>query len=710
MLSLFASLLSVATAYHAVYHASDRADAPSAASPPPAAPRRAQVTTGGGWASQHHDLQNSGATTEVGPGAAAGDCRVSFFDIKADTAVRFYSSGFTSAATVSATAKNTHFFGGTDNVVRVVIKTGAYVNESACALAPLVPGTQNATPWGLIATGVGWTALDGTPRVALPSADGAVYALAWENCISDTTKCNTTDLKVQTGNDEVSVGAARGVRGGAAAGACVAWFFVSPKGFPFLAPATHVPLGCFGCPSGGVVLVADTHPTLFTMGTVYALQQETGAHVWNVPLINNGSWYGAEGIAPAYDPLIGVLFFPAGPGVLAVRAKDGVVVGRWQGAGDRVVASPSLLGGSEPAMFLHSDLGTLWRLDYTCVSRDTYSIATNVSFTARWKCDHTLARYWGTDKTAACVAAPTAAAEEAVAAPLLGAGGGATANARRGDFGGAGGWPQPSTAAAVAALAAATRARFAAAFPQRAGASLVEARHSAALSAGTVEATPDLLAALEASLMYAALPAEHVAALESGGDWAGSEDPFVASYKRLDGRGRPLSAALGAAPAPTYTSTYPRSTPTQLNGGGELAVAQFAPLGASAAGLFVVSAKDGKAVWAYANQTIFTTIVNFGRSRSSPTVDGDGNLYGAWSAPRHAMSPPPHAVSPSLSPPSPKICSGLRRGLVQQRYPPVRAGLFPAGCGLCFQVGGANGAGAGERAGLREPRGARRPA
>ena len=67
---------------------------------------------------------------------------------------------------------------------------------------------------------------------------------------------NTTDLKVQTGNDEVSVGAARGVRGGAAAGACVAWFFVSPKGFPFLAPATHVPLGCFGCPSGGVVLVA----------------------------------------------------------------------------------------------------------------------------------------------------------------------------------------------------------------------------------------------------------------------------------------------------------------------------------------------------------------------------------------------------------------------------------------------------------------------
>ena len=566
---------------------------PRPAPPPSRRAQSASYTTGGNWPSQHQNSLNTGSTLEVGPGANAGDCRVSFFDISANTSTRFYSSGFTSAERASYNATNAHFFGGTDNVLRVVTKSGKYVNESACPLAPLIPGSQAASNYGLVAGGGAWTALDGTQRLAQPSGDGAVYALAWKNCVANATACATSSFQVQTGDYGVALGS--GLRSGGrrlagegagASSGCVAWSFLSPANRPFLSPPQFV--SALTDP-GGLIIVADSDAILYSSGTVYALSAETGALKWSRALISDGTWYASLGVVPAFDAVRDILYFACGPGVIALRYSDGSIAGQWNGTGDTVVASPSLVtsGSGQGSLYLHTTLGTLWRVDPAITISDGL---VQVTFAPVFKCDHTLKRFWKTDPTAACVSNPTllaAVAEERVEVTLQGAGAGQAASAvmRRGDFGGAGGWPQTSSLAAIAALAAATRTRYAAAFPQLVGMSPVKPSHVASLP-NDIASLPLIIAQLEVSLMLAALPKEDLVALRSGADWAGSLDPSVASYKRLGEKG---VVALGD----DYESLYPLSTPAQINGGGELALSQYVPLGLDTAGLFVISAKDG---------------------------------------------------------------------------------------------------------------------
>ena len=616
--------------------------AAAAAAPPAAAAARLRASgaapvSGGSWPTEHHDTENSGATAEVGP-ISGGECVVPFFGLAADTPVRFYSTGVT-AGTPGA---NAHFFGGSDNALRVVVKnatlivpgtsvsTAVYV--STCPLAPLRAGNAAAEAWGVVASGATWTAADGaTDRLALASADGTVYGLNWQACVANTSVCNTTLTIVEPAN----LGSGSGSGSAAAAGACVAWTFKSPAdaqtGFPFLTPprtyyATNL--------SATLVLATDTAKGgLNTGATTYALNGETGALIWqHKHAAVNGTWYGSFGAVAAYDRVDNIVFLAYGPGLVALDGSTGVQLGAWAGAGDIVVASPTITvpdnGAGAWSVFLHTSLGSLWSLSIT------QSAATGaVTFSPEWRCDYALATYWATGRGncatfssgSASSALVAAAAAEVVEAPALQDSGAApaAAPAPRLDFGAEGGFPQPTTRGQRDALWADIRARYAAAFP--AGpASPLRAEHTAGLPAGVDTA------ALEASLMLAALPSGEAAAVRSGGGSAGHGGLLAAS----------APAALAGA---EYAASFPYAAPTLLGRGGQVALAQFTALGSAAAGLFVVSAATGAPAWAYANYTLtgaFNTklLVGFGRSRATPTVDGAGNLFGAC-AQRSAASP-----------------------------------------------------------------------
>jgi len=407
--------------------------------------------------------------------------------------------------------------------------------------------------------------------------------------------------------------------------ACLLWNFSSPRGFPFLSAPRVVPFVHPRSPSG-LLLAAETAPeAMNTGGVLYALNPVNGSVVWNASALDSSRRsYGLVGQTPAWDSsTAGALFLAFGQGVVALSPLTGAVVGRWEGAGDNVAAAPVLVlgnAGAAEAVYLHTALGTLWRLDIG-------TVGANVSFYPTWKCDYTLARFYSPAK-ANCTTFPlaederaaalAAAADEPLAVPP--AAGGAPAPARRSDFGSTGGWPQTTSRAAAAALAAAVRARWAAAFPG-APSPLDAARH---VPAG---AGPGAAADAETALMAARLPAAHAAALARGDDWAG--DAGAAGYARLSGVGAPAApAALGA-----YTTTFPYASPALASNGGQLVLPQFATADGSPRGLYVVSAVTGAPVWAFFNVSLglfvnkTPVVTPFGGSRSSPTVDGNGNLF-----------------------------------------------------------------------------------
>jgi hypothetical protein len=648
------------------------AAAPAAAPLPRAAAAARAAVSGGGWPTEHQNTANSGATQFLGPISSGGQCVVPFFGLDGNTPLRFYSTGVT-AATEGA---NAHFFGGSDNALRVVVKNATVVvpgttvstalTVSTCPLAPLRSGgggAPAAEAFGLVASGTTWTALDmATDRLAIASADGTVYALNWQACLANASVCNTTSSIVSPNS---LGGQARAGAGAGAGSSCVAWTFSSPAdnttGFPFLSPTRYYYAANI---STDIVLATDTAKGgLNTGATTYALQGETGALLWSHRHIVGSTWYGSFGAVPAFDAVDNILFLAYGPGLVALDGSTGTLLGSWAGAGESIAASPTLIvpdnGGALWSVFLHTSLGALWKLK---ISQNFRSGA--VAFTPLWRCDYALSTYWSTGKgsctsfsaeeeeggqaaaapAAALAAALAAAAQEVVAVPMApsarGAAPGAPASAAaaaartyqaaRGDFAVEGGFPQLTSPAQRQALWASIRARYAAAFPAGPASPLLP-HHVRGLPPGVDTR------ALEASLMLSALPPAHAAAVRRGEDWAHHPDPAVAAYALTTGSSSAAAAAAAAelGAGVDYTSTFPYATPTLVSQGGQVALAQYVALGDSPTGLFVVGSLTGAVAWAYANTTlagVFGTKlqVNFGRSRASPTVDGSGNLFGAW--------------------------------------------------------------------------------
>jgi hypothetical protein len=648
-----------------------------------------QAPSSGGWPTEHQNVLNSGSTEFVGPGSSAGDCVVPFFNFPPTTPVRFYSSGVTSATP----GVNAHFFGGSDNIARVVVNYGTVtspstvttsVNVTACNLTSLnvaSPATIAASPFGLVAGATTWTAGDGvTDRVAFASSDGVVYALNWQSCVAQNqTLCSSSSYVITPasfGSSSTTSSSSSASSGspGVDAPPCVAWTFKSPMGFPFLTPPRYISPQTGG---GNLVIVSDTAPGLvYTGATTYALNSETGALVWNhTHNVYNGASYGSVGAPPAFDVQDDILFVVYGPGVVALEPAAGKTLGFWNGTGDNVVASPSVFVGdfgSSYSVYLHTELGTLWSLE---VSQNAATKA--VTFQPNWKCDYTLAAWYATGKG---VCTPFSASlafpgveSEVVEVPLLGqpapqldtsypphAPTTATFSATRGEFSGGGGWYQPTTRTQRAHLWAAIRARYAAAFPT--GPTTLLTQSQLDILASTHSDTPEALDMLEVALMSSALPLADKEALYKGVDWAQDPNPSVSGFALFSG-GTAAASSGGDAPlgAGEYVSNYPLATPTQVSSG-ELALAQFSPLTGNNAGLFAVKTLDGSIVWAYSNTTVFGTTIKFGRSRSSPTSDGLGYLYGA-SVSRllleplcvaHTLSSISHPTPPPFFSPLPK--------------------------------------------------------
>ena len=158
--------------------------------------------------------------------------------------------------------------------------------------------------------------------------------------------------------------------------------------------------------------------------------------------------------------------------------------------------------------------------------------------------------------------------------------------------------------------------------------------------------------------MLAALPREAAAAVLAGADWAGHADPAVAGFALFTG-GAPSS---GSGSLGEYVSSYPYAAPTLLNSGGQLALSQFAALGGAATGLLIVRTDTGALSWAYTNTTISgafgtSVTVQYGRSRSTPSVDGRGNLFGECASGAHCQCecarPGPRFLPPLTPSPPP---------------------------------------------------------
>ena len=366
-----------------------------------AAPRSLQSTYGGGWPTEHADARNSGQSAFYGPDT--GDCRSVFFRDAINvrrrryarartpnppraqrrpapppphpqTSTNFFSTGVSAVSTSdNSNFANAHVFGGSDNVFRIVNKFGSNVSEWACPLSNFGKSVVDLN-YGLVASPVAWAEDNGVDSFALASADGSVYAVDWQGCTTNQTVCKFSTFSVPS----VIVGATSGggVRGAGELdislrtdARCLLWRFVSPKAFPFLSPPRHITAEHPLSPTG-MVLVADTAPgSIYTGGTLYALHPVTGVQLWNFSAIDAAQkWWGLVGVAPAWDSSAnGAIYVGFGQGVVALDPETGKVVGRWEGAGDVVVASPVLIMGdaAAAAVVLHTTLGSVWSLAIT---------------------------------------------------------------------------------------------------------------------------------------------------------------------------------------------------------------------------------------------------------------------------------------------------------------------------------------------------------
>ena len=692
------------------------------------AARRAQAGSyGGGWPTEHHDSRNSGETANVGP-VASGECASSFFAGRINDTIAFLSSGVSAFSYDDPSDfANAHIFGGSDAVFRIVNKVAGNVSEWACPLAALrgaAPKPVATADFGLVASPVAWAEPeDSIDRVAFAAADGFVYAVDWQGCAANRSVCefNTFVVPVKAAGAAAEAPAAGAAEAPAAAlevaaptaaraararrasrirlqgvTSCLLWKFASPRGFPFLSPPRHVTAPHPLSPTG-MLLVADTAPGNVNVGgSLYALHPTTGALLWNYTVRDGaGASWGLVGISPAWDGTSnGAIYVPAGAGVVALNPATGKVVGAWAGAVAPVVASPTIGeqgtdGGGAADLYVHTQTGRVHRLYIR-------GNASAVRISEVWYCDYDTRvtnsgmnnalcnyTYVAAEEGAGAEPARRLATAAAAAAPvvmLTPARGGAAVATRAADAAVPGGWNQATTRAARDALAAAVRARFAAAFP-----GAPSPATPAALAGFEGDADAVAREDIETALMAAALPPASAAALAAGGDWAAAApDAFVAGYAMLDGAGRTDRVSADAA---AYVSDYPYATPTLLNNGGQLAIAQYsAPAGAKKA-LFLVKASDGLPLWNFTgttivlvlNGTVINTPIPWGTSRSSPAVDGNGNLFGAPRPPPNARAHARCVAAAYPPPPPPLPLSRGRRDLVRRLDPPAPLFLHAGG-------------------------------
>ena len=314
---------------------------------------------------------------------------------------------------------------------------------------------------------------------------------------------------------------------------------------------------------------------------------------------------------------------------------------------DPFVSSP-VLSFKRDALFLHSAAGTLWKIN---IGGTTQAPVLSIA----WGCDYLVNP---PPNFTQCVTAPdvfrrsfpapvypsytkqqladAATPGKGPATPAVVAGDPALGEVVfRGDYV-AGGWPQPTTRGQRDELYAAMRDRFL-------------STHSALQLEAAAQLHP-ILAGLAANTSPSI---EQASAMMRVFRAAGRAHEIHSmrtrsGYTRLDGRGVPVDEAAaaaaetdlasGAASPPLgaggiWYSVYPYSSPAQHHGDflledDLLVLPQYLPYSRGTEGVFAVYQDDGSVFW---SRSAWITdegqIINFGRSRSSPAIDGDDYVY-----------------------------------------------------------------------------------
>lgn len=596
-----------------------------------------------GWTTEHHDVRNTGQSEYDGPADANGQCRYSLYQVnRTESNFRILSTGVT-----SVTSENVHFFGGTDGVLRIASLGPATLSTWDCVLADLLPAGSSPPfgPYGIVSSATAWafnyTSAAGTDqydRIAIYSGDGYVYALNWEVCalgrggkralcdyqaqdvpllpLSATHSKGQGGVPAQarpqgggrrtpTGRGSVGLG---GLGGGPP---CLAWsqdmnVSTGTSAARYVAPQGNSSVS--GIPPGGLVLVISTAPLVDANGLLYALDADTGDVLWThaasasyfSPSQNETvtSFPGINGVTPAVDVARGSLLYLAyGPRVVALRPSDGAVMGEYTvpNGADGFVSSPVLTSDSS-ALFLHSAGGSLWRFTLAGGAGGG-----TVRITPAWVCSYSQ----GTDRSTSyeCTSAPTTtSAAPFVPHPLRlpvyewetdAAGRTVRRWVRsrvlpRASFS-SGGWQQLMTSEEVQALTEEVTQLYG----QRVG----EGKGAVPLA--------DMLAALEAE------------GVPLSGIGAGK------GHARLSSTGLPAWLKKELDVVPPLTSTLPYATPALAAGDVYLVLPQFLAPGAGDTGVFVVEPVTGVPLWAFFGAGNFS----FGRSRSSPALDKEGDMY-----------------------------------------------------------------------------------
>jgi len=576
------------------------------------------------WPMDHHDQQNSGYTPATGPADSSGSCRASFFKYSGTCgrdgcgdAPRYFSTGVGSTPVGEgsdiATTVNYLFFGGTDNVLRVVsgsARIAADVNTWLCNVTALSPqkGADAVSALGIVASPASWNVAVYGDLLAVASGDGYLYVLNIAQCLIDTTVC------VDGGG--AVVGGARTPELDAGLPCLKAAFNLPGARVGFSPPRYLSPAA--SSTTGGLLLTVASDPLLDSLGVLVAYPADAMgsgvAPVWTfdpslAPLFVVAT--GMRGIVPAVDPVRpGLLYLPAGPGIVVLRASTGAIVNSFYPTGpsaiDRLVSSPTLSKDGS-ALYVHGVTGTVYRLNLI-------TAGTSVNITAGWACDYTQ-EAWET-KTNPCVVGgpdgtfpPAPPRPWAVRHAASGRKTGALVLRQRTDFVG-GGAVRASSAEEVAAL----HVRI-----ERAAAAGGLAAHAGEEKGQTAA---EIVSALARSLPLAVL----------------------ASLGLASGSGE------GAFPS---VGEFPYATPSLFPGDTALVIPQYVNENDGDTGLFTVNAGDGQPLWAFFGQTFTVGSINItlpmGRSRSSPAIDSLSQVYvGADVDWPFAEDPQPNDTMPTL--------------------------------------------------------------
>jgi outer membrane protein assembly factor BamB len=587
----------------------------------------------------------SGNTNFVGPGDVTGVCRSYFVkETPAATSEHFYTSGVSTLSDFAC-----WFGGGSSNMFRTIQFYSLYArDEWNVTLGTYAPnGTKPATAYGIVSSASVWTA-DIGDNVAVPSADGNIYNIWWISCINlekdyaaavggsapsalggftyamhpfaaEAASLEEVHSTPPAGNSFTPSKAARTFRVNKAKAAALmgrsdvdAPFpnclqFVTHLTGPSLSPTRYVGPSQAPMSMDTLLIVSESNPSLSGGGILRALYTMNGTEAWNFPAVDaKGASQPLVGVVPALDLDWGITYIAFGTRTVALQTATGKLLASFDdGTGDPFVSSPTLSNDLD-SLFMHSSSGTLWKMDLN------YD-GTTLTMTKAWACDY----YIGQAPTCASFIPPAdlkavnaAFYASPVAMPVY----------TKSPAGGPpvitgsyivprselvhGGFNQPTTRAERAELWEALRAAH-------------EAK---------VGAPYKPLNGVDLAFEDAAIFAESI------GPMALHALVTPSGYTALGPNGAPLSiynAARGIAD--TLPGVYPYATPAVSDdsmSGPTVIVPQYTPTVTNDEGVFAVDESDGSLFWQFGSFNISRgRVIRFGRSRSSPTIDGDWYVY-----------------------------------------------------------------------------------